>query len=93
MDDLSRALKIHLGRPESPYPRSRPDEVRQAFNEDMVGNVERLLTEVDALAVDWNSHTLASAMQWVEAEMRRRHPELSSETIADLGWAFSYWNK
>lgn len=93
MDDLSRALKLYLGRPASPFPSANPEEVRQAFNDKMVAEVSSLLNEVSALEVDWKSHTLVSATKWAEAEMRSRHSHLGDEALADLGWAFSYSNK
>ena len=93
MDELSRALKLYLGRPASPFPCSQPEDVREAFGDSMLDQVSGLLNDIRVLDVDWSAHTLVSAMDWAEEEMRRRHPNLEKETIADLGWAFSYWNK
>jgi len=93
MGDLSSALKVYFGLPGSPYPRAHPNEVMAVFGEQMVAQVEHLIGEVGALEVNWQSHSPLSAMRWVEAEMRHRHPELSSDAISNLGWAWSYWNK
>lgn len=93
MSDVSRALSLYLGRSVSPFPCSRPDDVRSGFGDGMVEKVDRLLNEVGALEVDWKSHSLQSATVWAEAEMRQRHPNLTEAAIADLGWAFSYWNR
>lgn len=93
MNDMSRALQLYLGRGRSSFPCARADRVREVFDDAMLEEISRLVKEMDGLPVDWQTHSLISATTWAEAEIRRRHPELDDEAIADLGWAFSYWHK
>jgi hypothetical protein len=93
MDELSRALALHLGRPDAAWPQSRADAVVRAHGRDMSDRVDALLAEIGSIAIDWTGHTLNSATGYAEAEMKRRHPDLPDDVIANLGWAFSYWNK
>lgn len=93
MDALTAALKVYLGLPGSPWPRARSSEVVRDYGEPIAAQVQLLISEAGGLEIDWQSHSPLSAMRWIEAEMRDRHPELSGEAITDLGWAWSYWNK
>lgn len=60
-----------------------------AFGEGALPRVEDLVEEMMGIAVDWEQHTLASGAQAAEAEMSRRHPDLSHEALKALGAYFS----
>ena len=90
----SRAVLLYLSVGRESYPKHAPDALGIAFgrreSEELRGYVEGLLTEMYAIPVDWQMHSLLSGTAAVEAEMRGRHPELSNEAIHALGWDFSY---
>jgi hypothetical protein len=90
----SRAVLLYLSVGRSSYPKHEPEALSTAFDEtesaQMGRYVSNLLKEMYAIPLDWHEHTLQSATAFIEAEMGRRHPELSPEAIAALGWDFSF---
>src|SRR4051812_42212948 len=97
MTDLTRALRLYLCRDTSAFPEENPaaviDEFGPVHGPALNSEIDTLLREMDVLEPTWANHSLQSATHWAESEMHRRHPELEPEAIADLGWAWSFWNK
>src|SRR5438105_1681605 len=90
----SRAVVLYLSVGRASYPKHNPGALDSAFTpveaDELRGYVESLLTEMYALPVNWQMHSLLSGTYAVEAELRVRHPELSDDAIHALGWDFSY---
>ena len=92
--EFSSAIRTYIGFGVSSFPRRDPDAVLDRFGAivgaQLLDRIERLFTDLDCLAPDWRRHSLLSAKDWAEAEMRARHPKLHDDAIVALGWAFSY---
>lgn len=90
---LDSALKLYFGDGTSAYPKENPQAVLAEFGPRLLEQVEALAAGISHLRPDWSKHTLASATEWAESEMKRLHPSLDDGSAKTLGWAFSYWNK
>lgn len=94
MDDVSLALVIFLGYGVEPYPKEDPARIEKEFGSERASALEErvrpILSEFAALKPDWSRHSLAAAAEWAGKEMKRRHPELSEESIRAMSWIFTW---
>lgn len=95
--DLSRAILLYLQWGHASWPQSDKAAVIAVFGEEqgkvLLQWLASLFDEMQAIPVDWNKHTLASAGDFVRAVMQERYPGLSDETLDAMSWAYTFWNK
>ena len=90
----SEALMLYLGKAITPYPRRDPQRLVDRYGSlraaDLVSYCERILEELYDSKPDWTTDDLAKATARAVSAVSRRHPELSEEAIASLGWSYSW---
>jgi hypothetical protein len=91
--DLSTAVQVYLGYGAAPFPREDSGVVRVRYGSALLKRVEAVAQDAGSLRPDWETHSLLSAKDWAESELKQRHPDLNDAAISALGWAFSYWWK
>ena len=92
-EDLSNAVRLYLGYHSAAFPHAYESAVTERYGSDLLIRVESIVRDAGDLQPDWALHSLLSAKEWAEAELKRRHPELDDAAVSALGWAFSYWWK
>jgi hypothetical protein len=94
MDDVSLALVKFLGYGVEPYPKEDAARIEKEFGSERAAALEErvrpILKEFAALKPDWSRHSLVAAAEWAGQEMKRRHPELSEESIRAMSWIFTW---
>ncbi|HEX7802388.1 MAG TPA: hypothetical protein VF471_06485 [Pseudoxanthomonas sp.] len=92
MADIGLALVKFLGYGVEPYPKEDAARIEKEFGGEralvLEGKVRLMLSEFAAIKPDWSRHSLAAAAEWAGGEMKRRHPELSEESIRAMSWVF-----
>ncbi|SOD82515.1 hypothetical protein [Streptomyces sp. Ag109_G2-15] len=90
----SAAITVFLGRGESPFPQRDEAAVLARFGPDdgpgLAAYAKEIVSEAAAFDIEWGDQSLSSGTAHFREEMRRRHPELTDEAVAALGWFFSY---
>ncbi|MEH3140745.1 MAG: hypothetical protein PGN37_11300 [Mycobacterium kyogaense] len=88
--DVSEALTIYLRR----YPGSNLEEFSTRYGPSqstvMKSRVHAMLDEAVRIELDWTEMSLNEAADYVEAEMLRRHPELSTDSLEAIGNYYTY---
>jgi len=96
-DKVNTALPLYVGYGITSYPKEDVSRLVSEFGSDLAAQMEceikLLLTELDQLKPDWNTHSLISAAKWASEEIKRKHPELDSKAITALEWCFTWWWK
>jgi hypothetical protein len=89
---LSAAIIAFLGKGESSLPRADDDAISAspADRPALVADVRAVVAECLAIDPDWSTHTLAEGGRVARSAMAQRHPELSSEALDALAWAYTY---
>jgi hypothetical protein len=98
MDDvLSRAVQLYLGYGSASYPQEDAAAVTEEFGAErgaqILWRAQSVIRDAGDLRPDWKTHSLGSAKEWAEGEMKARYPDLTNGALSALGWAFSYWWK
>jgi hypothetical protein len=92
--ELSAAVLAYLPRGTASSPRADRESAAGVASTrrpaELVSLVEQVVTEAEAIPVDWQTLSLGDAGRHVVAEMGRRHPELSDEALEALGWNFTF---
>lgn len=95
--ELSRALVTYIQFKKAKWPQTDKDAVIREFGENkatvLLNQIKELVGEVGAIKVDWTKYSLAFAADFVRAEMKKRHPKLSSEAVDALAWKWSFESK
>jgi hypothetical protein len=94
MDDVSLAIVKFLGYGVEPYPKEDAERIEKEFGSErapaLEGRVRLILGELAALKPDWSRHSLTAAAEWAGREMKRRHPQLSEDSIKAMNWTFTW---
>lgn len=92
---LNLAVARFLGYGATIHPDESSRRLIDEFGADIAAQLEpevkRLLNELNQLQPDWSKHSLVTAGAWAKKEMHHRHPELDSEALDALEWAFTWW--
>ncbi len=93
-DALSRALIVFTQRGNANSPRADGAAVVAEFGSErgpaLLADVTEIFREADSLAPGLPPLPLPEATRQVKQVMAQRHPELSEEAIAALGWKWSF---
>jgi hypothetical protein len=96
-DHINSALVAYLGYGISTYPSEQPSRIIDMFGGEAasiyISEVKDILNELKRLRPDWSSNSLVSAGVWAKEKMRLTHPELDSNALNALEWAFTWWWK
>ncbi|PFG67958.1 hypothetical protein B0O41_2782 [Propionibacteriaceae bacterium ES.041] len=85
---MSAAIVSYLGISDHASPGQSPDRVREQYGDQVLGEVERIVSEAAATPIDWadGTTTLAQGGDQVRDSMARRYPGLSAEALKALRW-------
>jgi hypothetical protein len=93
-EQLSLAIVAYFGYGTDMIPRDNSHRLVEMFGNEQAQILERIVLslrdEIFGISVDWKTHTLAQGSDLAILEMKRRHPELSNDAIAALGWFFAW---
>jgi hypothetical protein len=91
MDTISEALALYTGWGRSPFPRSDAAAVFEGLGQSRGRPPLRRSGSFSMrwMSPGWRRHTLKSATEWAQSEMKRRHPDLSDEALRLAGWSVS----
>lgn len=88
--DVSEATEIYLRH----YPGKNDAEFETHFGSTraalMKTFVQEILNEAMTIEPDWTNLSLDEAGDFVEAEMRHRHPDLSTSALRAIGNFYTY---
>lgn len=95
-DKLNKAVRRYIGYGITSFPKEDPTRLTAEFGPELGGQLEAkvkgLLEELDRCKPDGDGPPLMNAKR-AAAELKHRHPELDSNTIAALEWIHSWWWK
>ena len=89
-NELSSAVLLYLGYGYASFPKEDSSAVRARFGSDLLGRVEAMVREAGELEPEWEKHSLLSATDWAETEVRRRYASLNDAAVSALGRPFSH---
>jgi hypothetical protein len=93
-DILSLAIVEYLGHGADAFPHAHAEAILgRNGGEELLARVRDVIGEMDGVRPDWTIMTLSEAGEYVEKEMRSRHPELSPEAVRALGWVYTFSNR
>ena len=92
-DPLSATLRYHLGWGYALWPGDYWESVLSIYGHELgnelLGRSYGLLSEIDALHIDWSAQTYVSGEELLKHRMQIGYPELDRGAFAALSWAFN----
>ena len=91
-DPLNSAIVLYLGYGTASFPHHRREAVEERFGD----QADELLRRMDLVfetldkVVPYDSEALAVATKRAVEAAKLKHPELTDETLAAIGWSYSY---
>jgi hypothetical protein len=96
IDKLNQAVRCYIGYGVSSFPNEDPARLIAEFGPELgtrlEARIKSLLEELDSFKPIGEYPPILSA-QRAAAELKQRHPELDPDTLAALGWIYSWWWK
>lgn len=93
-DPINRALIVYTGFGKSPFPRARTGDLVTLFGDiaaaDLKSRILVLYEEMQLPLPDEPKRSKKSVTERAIEQMRLRHPELGTDGLKALAWAYSF---
>lgn len=97
MEILNKAIMLYIGVGVLPYPKEDEGRLLDNYGEEagrlVLRNVQAVISDLQAIEVDWDKHDLVGGSKWAVAKLRLGHVDLSDDAGSALEWLYSWWWK